>query len=249
MPTPRLALIAALLFPVPAVAQHREVTFAASDGQQVFGTWYSAGRPPKAIIIAAHQAGASGDAEYNEIAFKLAVQGYDVLAIDQRSGGDRFGGVNRTVAARGISGGYCEAEADITGALRFVRDRSAGIPIVLWGSSYSAALVIRVAATDRERVAGVLAFSPASGTPMDGCRAEESAQQLSVPLMVLRPQSEIAIESVAEQAELFRAAGHTVVVADPGVHGSSMLVAERVPGGMVDGTWERVLGWLGGVVP
>jgi hypothetical protein len=50
-------------------------------------------------------------------------------------------------------------------------------------------------------------------------------------------------ESVSDQAALFRSQGHAVYVADPGTHGSSMLVAERVDGD-VETTWRVVLDFL-----
>lgn len=248
----RLALLAALLLTAPTLAtvaaQQREVRFPAAGGQMVFGTWYPAEGTARAIIIALHQGGASGDAEYGPIVPRLTAGGFDVLTVDLRSGGDRFGGLNRTVQLRGSSADYCDAGADIAGALRFVRMQAPDTPIILWGSSFSAALVIREAVTDSAGVVGVLAFSPASGDPMVGCQPEQAAERIAVPLLVLRPRSEMALDHVGQQAVRFRMAGHKVVVADPGTHGSSMLVAERVDG-PVAGTWAEVEGFLREVAP
>jgi hypothetical protein len=43
--------------------------------------------------------------------------------------------------------------------------------------------------------------------------------------------------------QLFRNQGHQVFVADPGEHGSSMLVEERV-GASIEATWEKVREFL-----
>ena len=138
---------------------------------------------------------------------------------------------------------YCDALPDLEAALAYVRERNPEVKPILWGSSYSAALAIQLAAAHSDAVTGVLAFSPASGEPMDGCRPEPFADGLTVPLLVLRPQSEAVIESVAAQLAAFAEQGHQTAVADPGTHGSSMLVAERA-GGDVESTWQVVLHFL-----
>ena len=48
---------------------------------------------------------------------------------------------------------------------------------------------------------------------------------------------------VPGQMKLFEEQGHQTYVADPGVHGSSMLNAERV-GASTDETWNIVLTFL-----
>lgn len=229
------------LLAAPVFAQR--VTFPASDGVIVHGTWYRAGGLGSALVLAFHQGGASGEAEYGPIALRLNREGYDVLAIDQRAGGSLFGGTNRTVQARGGETGYCEAAPDLEGTLAYAREHAGGNPIILWGSSYSAALVLRLAATNPEGVIAVLAFSPASGDPMVGCTGEEVSDRIGIPVLALRPRSEMERESVAEQAELLRGQGHQTFTADPGEHGSSMLVEERV-GASTEPTWEVVLQFL-----
>jgi alpha-beta hydrolase superfamily lysophospholipase len=187
--------------------------------------------------------GASGEAEYGPIAPRLNREGYDVLVIDQRAGGELFDGINRTVQANGNETDYCKAAADLDGTLAWARVQANGRPLILWGSSYSAALVLRLAATNPEAAIAVLAFSPASGGPMAACRSEEVSDRIRVPVLALRPRSEMELASAIAQAERFRAQGHQVFVADAGTHGSSMLVEERVEA-PVDSTWVAVLAFL-----
>jgi alpha-beta hydrolase superfamily lysophospholipase len=227
----------------PQHAEAQQVTFPATDGDTVHATWYRTGGTPAALILAFHQGGASGEAEYGPIAARLNREGFDVLAVDQRAGGSLFGGVNRTVRDQGGETGYCEAAPDLEGALAYARAERADLPIILWGSSYSAALVLRLAATNPEAVVAVLAFSPASGEPMTGCRGEEVSHDIDVPVLALRPRGEMEREPVAMQMQLFRNQGHQVFVADPGEHGSSMLVEERV-GASIEATWEKVREFL-----
>lgn len=219
----------------PVWAQERDwdewesVTFQASDGVTVYGDLFSSsmgqGGP---LILLFHQGGADGRGEYGPIVGRLAEQGFSMLVIDQRRGGDRFGGPNRTTAdLAGIEFGYCNVYPDMEAALGFVVERGFVGPLVAWGSSYSAALAIRLAADHGDRLAAALAFSPASGKPMDGCGPELYTAQVEVPILVLRPANEMEIESVSRRMLEFSAAGLETYVAASEGHGSSILVAER----------------------
>lgn len=244
-----LSLLIASLFVLvhPGLARleaQETVTFPASDGETLHGVWYrTSAERSTAIIVAFHQAGANGIAEYGPIAPTLNEAGYDVLAVDQRSGGSRLGGVNRTAEALGQEVAYCDVMPDLEGALDFVRRQAGETPIVIWGSSYSAALVLRLAASNPAGLAGVLAFSPASGGPMAACRGEEVSDRIRVPVLALRPSGEMNLESSARQFTRFAEQGHETFVAQPGTHGSSMLVEDRV-GASVEDTWSAVLDFL-----
>ncbi len=64
-----------------------------------------------------------------------------------------------------------------------------------------------------------------------------------MPARALRPQSEFEVESVQAQMKEFEAHGIQTYVANPGVHGSSMLNAERV-GDSTEAAWTVVLEFL-----
>jgi pimeloyl-ACP methyl ester carboxylesterase len=230
-----------------AALSEREITLQTSDGVTVWADLHRGGgvRP---LILLFHQGGASARAEYGHHIPLLLERGYDVLAVDARAGGDRFGGVNRTVSGFGeVEPSYCDAAPDLAAALDYALELEGvrGLP-VLWGSSYSAALALRLAAQRSNDVAGVLAFSPASGDPMAGCLAEEMVGALSVPALALRPENEAAIPSVAAQTSTLSAAGLETYVSSPGAHGSSMLHPERVDGDVAP-TWAVVDDFLGRV--
>lgn len=242
----RLIVVCGMLFAATVVlASPFEVSFETEDGITVFGDVYaSPGGRSDPIILLFHQAGGDARGEYTEIAERLAGSGYNVLAVDQRSGGDRFGGSNRTVQAlEGESFGYCEVYPDLEAALRYASAEGFTGPTAVWGSSYSAALVIQLGAKHGELVDAVLAFSPASGAPLADCQPGQYLDDLSTPMLALRPQREFEIDSVKEQMRSFESAGLRTYVADPGVHGSSMLVEDRVQGS-TEQTWEVVLAFL-----
>lgn len=250
-----LALAAVSIFPVPGEASAQDgvapriragaqepidVSWPTSDERTVHATWFGAVGPPKGIIMALHQAGASGRGEYAPIIPRLAEAGWDVVAVDLREGGSRFGGVNRTAGSDGEggeSGDYCSAAPDILGGISYVRGVRADIPLVLMGSSYSGALALRAGAFHNNDVSAVVAFSPATGGPMAACRGEEATEGLLAPVLAFRPAQEMEDEASQAQFETFQRQGHQTYVADPGVHGASMLVEERV-GGDVEATWE-----------
>lgn len=243
------ALLTSLLFILAgaACAQSQEVSFLTEDGVRVFGDWYGAGVDKgEPVILLFHQGGGDARGEYADIAPRLVANGFHVLAIDQRNGGDVFQSTNRTIGHMGadyVEPGYCEAYPDLIGALRYVRKQNYAGKLIAWGSSYSAALVFRLAAENPSEISGLLAFSPAAGPPLADCPLAAHLDLIKVPAVAFRPAREYAIESVAEQMKQLAAAGVETYVADPGVHGSSMLNARRVKASTED-TWQVVLSFL-----
>lgn len=239
-----LALICMTLSAAVAAAPV-EVRFEAADGVVVYGDLTTADVGKAApIVLLFHQAGGDARGEYGPIAGRLVASGYNVLAIDQRNGGERFGGVNRTLA--GLDGedyDYCAVYPDLEAALAFARSQGFSGKLAVWGSSYSAALVFQLGARNPGQVDAVLGFSPASGPPLAECDLAPWLQDLQVPALALRPEREAAIESVQAQLRLFESHDIAVHVARPGVHGSSMLVEERV-GATTEASWQVVLEFL-----
>lgn len=222
-----------------------EIILKTSDNLTVYGDLHTVAEGKTApMVLLFHQGAANARAEYGVMIPVLLAQGYNVLAIDQRRGGDRLGGTNRTVDQLEASEyGYCDVYPDLEAALSYVKEQGYTGKRIAWGSSYSATLAIQLAAKNPDDIQGVLAFSPASGDPMEGCRPETYLENFSSPLLVLRPQGETEIESVQQQLEMFKDAGHQTYVAANGVHGSSMLNPERVEG-EVDAHWQVVLRFI-----
>lgn len=243
--------IALLLVATMAGATGVEVDFETSDGVLIYGDLYLAPDRQKdaPLILLFHQGGGDARGEYGPLVDRLLAEGYHALAIDQRRGGDRFGMFNRTserFAAQRHSYddvSYCDAYPDLQAALRFADSDGFTGPRVAWGSSYSAALAIRLAAENADDIDAVLAFSPAAGDAMEGCQPEQYSNQVTQPMLALRPISEMQAPSVPLQLELFRKQGHQTHVADPGVHGSSMLNEARV-GAPTDKAWKVVLDFI-----
>ena len=220
-----------------------EVAFYANDSVQLFGDLHVLDKK-KPVILLFHQAGANAKGEYSTIIPELLKEGFNVFAIDQRTGGQTFGKYNRTVAEIPAKRyGYCDAYPDLEAAVKYVENEGFSGKKIIWGSSYSAALVIKLGFENPNSIDAVLAFSPASGAPMKGCDPNEYFEKIKTPLLVLRPKKELEYESVKNQFELAKKHNHQVYVSENGVHGSSMLVESRTKSSN-DETWKAVKGFL-----
>lgn len=228
----------------PADQNGREVTFRSKDGVTLYGDIYESSKGKSApLIILFHQGGGDARGEYSPIIPKLLELGYNVFAADTRQGGKRFG-TNRTmVALENKKFTYCDAYQDLETALRYANDQGFTGKKIVWGSSFSATLVMRLGADHGKDVAGVLAFSPASGPPMGDCQPTDYSGNLKIPALLLRPRSEMESERAQNQFALFKQQGHQTYVAENGVHGSSMLVESRIEGS-AEPHWKAVLEFI-----
>lgn len=179
-------------------AKAKAVRLAAEDGLEVTGDLYLARKDPKTpMIILCHQAGWSRG-EYREIAPKLNSLGFNCLAIDQRSG-KGVNGVNNETASRAKAADkgteFVDAIADIRGAVKHCRKKLAKGKLILWGSSYSAALVLRLAGKHPDLVDGVLSFAPGEyfrGGNRSKTWIREGAEGLKCPVFVTSARNEHA---------------------------------------------------------
>lgn len=244
----RPLLIAMLAFAaMPAGAE--TVTTTTSDDVTLYGdTWFGELDESAPLILLFHQGGSDARGEYAEIAPWLNENGFRAIAWDLRSGGDRFGSANRTVESLNpdVSTEYCDGYPDLEAALDYVLDERLAESVIVWGSSYSGALVFQLAAARPDDVSALLAFSAASGGPMVDCSAANWMYSVRSPMAVYTPDREMEYPHVAMQAEQLAYAGARVFTVNNGVHGSSMLVDERTEHDM-DCARREVLTWLSSV--
>ncbi|GLQ46075.1 hypothetical protein GCM10007862_11260 [Dyella lipolytica] len=237
MTTSRLATAATTLSS-PAIATSN-VTFKASDGVEIYGRYYRA-ISPRALIVLFHQAHSSKD-EYKTIAPRLAAAGYSALAIDQRSGGNLYG-PNQTVEALGHSADYLDAKRDLEAALSFAETQK--LPIILWGSSYSASLTVVVASEHVNEIRALAVFSPGEYFDQSPTMIRTAAAKITVPFFVTSSKD---AEEIAAAKAILSASPSTLKVQyvpiTGGVHGASTLIASRDPDGAED-NWKAILGFL-----
>ncbi|MEN8106675.1 MAG: alpha/beta fold hydrolase [Pseudomonadota bacterium] len=189
--------LAMLFLSLTSVASSNEtVTFPSEDGLLITADIhapYKNGEAP--IIVLFHQAGGSRG-EYVEIVPWLNTLGYNCMAVDQRSG-DYVRGIENETASRAAQEnrltGYIDALPDINAALAYARRHYGKDGVIAWGSSYSAALVLKVAGDSSGLVDGVLAFSPGEYFERAGeseIWIQTSAQHITVPVFITSSRNE-----------------------------------------------------------
>jgi pimeloyl-ACP methyl ester carboxylesterase len=236
-PKPPENIVADAQSELAAAAQ--TVTIGTKDGNKIFADHVPV-EHGRATIILFHQAGSSSY-EYADIAPRLNALGYSTLVVDQRSGGNLYG-PNRTVIKYGKSApDYVDALPDLEAALNWARLQ--GQPVILWGSSYSASLALRVAADNPTLVAAVLAFSP--GEYFEDKRyVRAAAARIAVPVFITQAMD---ARELAQSEPIFDAlSSKKKTLFKPsvgGVHGSSTLRTDRNPTGYSE-NWRAVLQFL-----
>ena len=141
--------------------------------------------------------------------------------------------------------GYAAALPDLEAALAWAQTDNPAGPVIVWGSSYSAALVFVLAARHAGGIQAVLSFSP--GEYLSGIAVRGEAAKTICPVFVT---------SASDPGEEAAAAAILNAVANPvkrqfkaktGLHGSSTLRPENRGG--AEPIWQAVLGFLDAVAP
>lgn len=222
-------------------AQATPVTLTAHDGVTIYGEYTA---PPKGsdkpLIVLFHQAHSSS-AEYAPIQPKLLELGYGSLAIDQRSGGPLYG-ENRTAKALKKKADYEEAMPDLEAALAYGVAHSPTHKAIVWGSSYSAALVFPLAAAHRGEIAAVLAFSPGEYFH-DDHQIRTAAAKVTAPVFVTSSPDPEEVQQAKVIVAASPAKDKVQFVPKEGVHGASILRTDRDPKGAAD-AWNAVKAFL-----
>jgi dienelactone hydrolase len=219
----------------------KAITLRAGDGLTVFARRYDA-KKPKALILLFHQAGSSKD-EYATIAPRLAKAGYSSLAVDARVGGTMFG-INETAAALKTTD-YIEAQKDMQAALIWAEPQN--LPIIIWGSSYSASLVFPLASVNPGKVNAILAFSPGEYF-YDKQLTQQAAADANMPVFITSASTPDEIAAAGKIAAAVPGGHAQQYVPKVGVHGSSTLIATKDPKGAED-NWHAVMAFLKKVAP
>jgi len=160
----RILIIGLFFSLLTGLGQAQEtVSFESFDGLALTADLYLVSEDASTpFIVLFHQANASRG-EYLEIAPRLNELGFNALALDQRSGSSA-GGLDNETAARAreadLGSGFLAAAQDIQAALEYVNATYSSNTIIALGSSYSASLVLKLAAEKPVLMDAVIAFSP-----------------------------------------------------------------------------------------
>ena len=194
-----VAICLACFLATPIKAQDsnfKQIEFDSADGLKVTADLYMQSDDKSTpFIVLCHQAGWSRG-EYREIAPKLNELGFNCLAIDQRSGGAVNSVVNETARRAkkaGKDADYVAAEPDIVAAAKYAKENFADGKLILWGSSYSAALVLHIAGENPDLMDATLSFSPGEYFKSQGKRAgwiESAAKNIKCPVFITSAKKE-----------------------------------------------------------
>jgi len=219
----------------PPQPQFSTIEFSSLDQLKVTADLYSVGDKHAPTIVLVHQSGASRG-EYRQIAPRLQELGFNALAVDSRWGErDRWNGVINETAARfgtpaiAASGDASKIRAvhqaaaqDVRAALKWLDANDYTGARILWGSSISANLVLKVAADPTQRVAAVLSFSPGEYDKDQPNELRSAIAGLQLPTLIA-----CGAEEEDTSKPVFDAISSTQKVfyrAIDGRHGSSILI-------------------------
>lgn len=230
--------ICLILLAMNLLPAQEKVNFLASDSLEVVGDWYLAQEDFPTIILC-HQAGWSRG-EYLETAKWLNTQGFNCLAIDQRSG-EAVNDVRNITAENakrlGKNGNYVDALPDIRAAVDWATTNSPS-GVILVGSSYSAGLVLKVA-MENDLVRAVAAFSPGEYYG-DKLKLGKSIDGLAKPTFITASKREMgAMREITMHINPEMLTTYTPTV--EGQHGSKALWTTK-PG--YEGYRKAFLEWL-----
>ena len=176
--------LSVLFFPV----QSQEIVhFLSKDSLKITADYY-ASEAQLPYILFFHQA-RSSRGEFRNIAPRFVKMGHSCLAVDLRSGNEMNYIVNETATLakkEKLPHAMSDAVADIQAAIHYAFKKS-NQPVILFGSSFSASLVLEEAVSDT-LVAAVIAFSP--GEYFRGISVKDSLTSLAKPFFVAGTKSE-----------------------------------------------------------
>ncbi len=168
------------------------ISFTSDDQITVTADLYMDHPSDAPFIILYHQAGYSRG-EYREIAPRLNAMGFNCMAVDQRSG-DQVNHVQNETHKDAIEKNkptaYLDALPDIEAAYLYAKYSIKPSKIILWGSSYSAALMFYMGSEHHNNLSGILSFAPGNYFKVNGKDLKSYAAKVTCPVFVTSAKSE-----------------------------------------------------------
>jgi alpha-beta hydrolase superfamily lysophospholipase len=121
--------------------------------------------------------------------------GFNCMAVDLRSGGSSNGIDNETLKRAneaGLPTKYVNAYQDIEAAIAYAKEKLAKGKLIIWGSSYSSALVLNYAG-EHQDIDGVLSFSPGEYFTSQGksnTYITDAAAKIQIPVFITSAKGE-----------------------------------------------------------
>lgn len=210
--------------PTPTNKEITTITFPSLDGLEITADLYHVGDDAPVFVLC-HQA-RYNRTEHTETAKTLMARGYNCLATDQRSGGllnDQDNETTKRATAKGLPTAYIDAEPDIIAAVNYMAKKY-NQPVILVGSSYSAALGLKVA-KENPNVKAILSFSPGEyfGNKL---ALGKTIAGLDKPTFITSSKSEVPTAKPLADVVAKNKITHFIPQSD-GAHGSRVLWSEQ----------------------
>ncbi len=242
-----LSLVLIISISQRVLGQTKQVHFLSKDSVEIIGDLYITSEKEQPFVILFHQA-TSSRGEYNEIAPVLNTLGLNCLAVDLRSGYSINGVLNETgknAKKAKMPYRFIDTIQDIESAISYVKANYNYSKLILWGSSYSASLVLKIASY--KDVDAVLSFSPGEyfkneGKPHDFIT--KTVHQIKCPVFITSKKNEK--DSWWPLYQKIESKKHYFIPDDIGHHGSIALWSTK------DGNqkyWEAVKDFLKSIEP
>jgi len=178
------------LLGLTSITSQTTITYPSKDGIRITADYYEKTNA-KTLVLLFHQAGWSRG-EYKEIAPKLNAMGYSCLAVDLRSGGSVntiTNATNKEAKAKGKKTAYTDAFQDIEASVAYAKKTYKPEKIILWGSSYSSALVLKYGGDYPNNADALLSFAPGEYfNPKDFIA--KSAKHIKAPVFITSAKNE-----------------------------------------------------------
>jgi len=163
---------------------YKTVGFPTSDGLNVYADFYSSDNRRDPLIILYHQAGFS-KGEFRNIAPRLVDLGFNVLAVDLRSGDIVNQVTNLTqkeALKKGKSTAFQDVIPDLEASFDYAKNKIKSRKIIYWGSSYSASLGFYMAAKYPKAYKALIAYSPGEYFKIENKNISEFAKDVKIPV-------------------------------------------------------------------
>lgn len=244
-----LSVVIIILFPIVSWGDDysfETITFPSNDLLTITADLYMPLPATAPFILLFHQAGYSRG-EYREIAPKLNSMGFNAMAIDQRSGEEVHDVVNETAKLameQNLPNTFIDALPDLMAAVEYAKEHYAEGKLIIWGSSYSSGLVLKIAGDYPDIAHALLAFSPGEyygSLGLGDTFIADVAENITMPVFITSAFS----EQDAWQGiyDVIPSADKTFFLpSSGGVHGSSTLLKSTPEH---QEYWEAVEQYLG----
>ncbi|NOX16979.1 MAG: alpha/beta fold hydrolase [Chlorobi bacterium] len=203
----------------------KTVTVEGKDGIDLTADVYSIGNKSAPTVLLFHQY-KSSRGEYREIAPILNDMGFNAIAFDTRAGGtDPWSNVENVTSKTyaDVFRDYLAVYPELETALDYALKEGYDGKIIVWGSSFSASLVLKLAAENPDKISGVLAFSPGEYMKENkGIVSKWAGEIKDIPVFISCGARES--DNVKPIYEKIKAEDKTFYLPAVGNHGSSILM-------------------------